>query len=170
MLSLILICVLLLVGCGNQSPDLVKENAQLKTEVESLKQQVESTNNKMKQQEELYGLRNTLDNDLHNTLRALIKGDYKVVQPNLAPTMRIDNKKLITKTSTGDYDFVIPDKLMNLRQRAFMMNNGNYTAIYEIYDSGYVSGNKYDDRTYTLNVTYSQINGEWKMSSLTIDE
>lgn len=170
MLGLILICVLLLVGCSNQSPDLVKENAQLKTEVESLKQQIESTNNKVKQQEELYQLRNTLDNDLHNTLRALIKGDYKVAQQNIAPTMRIENKKLITKTSVGDYEFVIPDKLMDLRQRAFMMNNGNYTAIYEIYDSGYVSGNKYDDRTYTLNVTYSQINGEWKMSSLTIDE
>lgn len=51
-----------------------------------------------------------------------------------------------------------------------MMNEGNYTAIYEIYDSGYVSGNKYDDRTYTIKVDYSKGNGEWKMSSLKIDE
>lgn len=59
---------------------------------------------------------------------------------------------------------------MNLRQRAFIRDEGNYTAIYEIYDAGYVSGNKYDDRTYTLNVDYTQVNGEWKMSSLKIDE
>jgi outer membrane murein-binding lipoprotein Lpp len=171
MLGLILICILILTGCsGNQSLDLVKENAQLKIEIESLKQNVEATNNKVKQQEELYELRNVLDNNLHNTLRALIKGDFAVAQRNLAMNMRIESKKLITKTSVGEIEFIIPDKLMNLRQRAFMMNEGNYSAIYEIYDSGYVTGNKYDDRTYTLNVTYSQVNGEWKISSLTIDE
>jgi len=171
MLGLILICVLVLAGCGgNQRLDLVKENTQLKTEIESLKQQVETTNNKVKQQEELYELRNVLDHNLHNTLRALIKGDFEVVQQNIAPNMRIENKKLVTNTSAGAYEFVIPDKLMNLRQRAFMMNEGNYIAIYEIYDSGYVSGNKYDDRTYTLNVAYSLGNGKWKMSSLKIDE
>lgn len=170
MLGLILICVLVLVGCSNQNPNLVKENVELKTEIESLKQQIETINNKAKQQDELYELRNTLDNNLYNTLKALIKGDFKVAQQNIAPTMRIENKKLKTNTIVGDYEFVIPDKLMNLRQRAFMRNEGNYIAIYEIYDAGYTTGNKYDDRIFTLNVAYSQVNGQWKMSSLKIDE
>lgn len=171
MLGLIMTCILILAGCGgNQNPDLVKENAQLKIEIESLKQKVETTNNKVKQQEELYELRNVLDNNLHSTLRALIQGNFEVAQQNLAPTVRIENKELVTRSSVGEYEFIIPDKLMNLRQRAFMMNEDHYTAIYEIYDSGYVSGNKYDDRTYTLNVDYSQGNGKWKISSLKIDE
>lgn len=170
MFGLITICVLALVGCSNQSPNFVKENAQLKTEIGSLKQQAETINNKAKQQDELYELRNTLDNNLHNTLRALIKGDFNVAQQNMAPTMRIENKKLITNTSVGDYEFVIPDNLMNLRQRAYMINDGKYIAIYEIYDAGYNSGNKYDERTYTLNVGYSQVDGQWKISSLKIDE
>lgn len=169
-LSLLLICIIALVGCSNQNPELIKENAQLKTEIESLKRQVESTNNKVKQHEELYELRTILDNNLYTTLIALIKGDFQVAQQSIAPNMRIENKKLITTTSVGDYEFVIPDNKMNLRQRAFMMNEGNYTAIYAIYDAGYNSGNKYDDRIYSLNVSYSQVNGQWKVSSLKIDE
>jgi hypothetical protein len=165
MLGLVLICVLALVGCNNQNSN--KENAKLKTEIELLKQQVETINNKAKEQDEL---RNILDKNLYNTLIALIKGDFNVVKQNIAPTMRIENKKLITNTSVGDFEFVIPDELMNLRQRAFFKNENNYIAIYEIYDAGYTSGNKYNDRIYTLNVANSQVDGQWKISSLMIDE
>ncbi|AFM39280.1 hypothetical protein Desaci_0206 [Desulfosporosinus acidiphilus SJ4] len=170
MLGSVLICILFLLGCSNQSSDLAKENSQLKTEIQSLKQQVDSANNKVKQQAELYDLRNNLDNDLHNTLTALIKGDYQTAEKNLAPSMRIQDKKLITKTGSVDYEFIIPDRPMNLRQRTYLRNGDNYTAVYEIYDAGYTSGNKYDDRTNTLNVAYSLINGQWKLSSLMIDE
>lgn len=168
--SLVLICFLVLTGCGNQSQDLTKENVNLKAENGSLKQQVAVADKKVKQQDDLYELRNTLDANLHSTLRALIKGDYETAKKNLASTVRIQEKKLLTSTSAGDYEFIIPDKPMNLRQRAYMMNGSIYTSIYEIYDAGYSSGNKYDERTYTLNVNYIQENGQWKMSSLTIDE
>ncbi|AHF07386.1 hypothetical protein [Desulfitobacterium metallireducens] len=171
MLGLFLICIITLAGCSNQNFELIKENTQLKTEMESLQQQVESTNNKVNQLEELYELRNILDDHLHKTLSALIKGDYEVAQKNMDSNIRIENKKVITKAGVGRFEFIIPDKSMRLRQRTFMKDDkDNYTSIYEIYDAGYLSGNKYDDRTYTLNVTYSQVNGEWKMSSLKIDE
>ena len=68
-------------------------------------------------------------------IRALIKGDYEVARKNLASTIHIQEKRLLTSTRAGDY-FIIPDNPMNLRQRAYMMNGGVYTAIYEIYDAG----------------------------------
>lgn len=170
--SLFLICFLLLTGCGSQSQDLAKENSNLKTEIESMKQQVAVADKKVKQHNELYELRNSLDANLHSTISALIKGDYELAKKNLAPTMRIQEKRLLSSTSYGDNEFIIPDTPMNLRERAYMMNdNGSiYTAIYEIYDAGYTSGNKYDERIYTLNVNYTQENGQWKMSNLMIDE
>lgn len=169
---LVLICILVLTGCTKQDQvqDLLKENAQLKTEIELLKQQKEAANNKVKEHEELYALRNTLDNSLNITLRSLIKGDYESVQNKLAPTIHIKDKKLITRSTAGNYEFIIPDKPMNLRQRAFMKNGGSYSAIYEIYDAGYMTGNKYEDRIYTLNVGYVQDNGQWKLSRVMIDE
>lgn len=171
-LLLVLICFLLLTGCGSQSQDLAKENSNLKTEIESMKQQVAVANMKEKKNDELYELRNSLDANLHSTIRSLIKGNYELAKKNLAATIRIQEKRLLSSTSYGDNEFIIPDKPMNLRERAYMMNsNGSiYTAIYEIYDAGYTSGNKYDDRIYTLNVNYIQENGHWKMSNVMIDE
>ncbi|WP_088224710.1 hypothetical protein [Desulfosporosinus sp. FKB] len=169
-LGSILICIFFLLGCSTQSSELAKENSQLKTEIQSLKQQVDTANNKVKQQEELYNLRNNLDNNLHLILTSLIKGDYTTAEKYLDSSMRTENHKLITKLSSGDYEFIIPDRMMNLRQRVYSRNGNTYNAIYEIYDAGYTSGNKYDDRIYTLNVTYTLINSEWKLSSLMIDE
>lgn len=170
--SLVLICFFLLTGCGSQSQDLAKENSNLKTEIESMKQQVAVADEKVKQQDELYELRNSLDANLYFTISALIKGDYELAKKNLASTMRIQEKRLLSSTSYGDNEFIIPDTPMNLRERAYMMNDNSsiYTAIYEIYDAGYSSGNKYDERIYTLNVNYIQENGQWKMSNLMIDE
>ncbi|TGE32091.1 hypothetical protein [Desulfosporosinus sp. Sb-LF] len=165
---LVSICILVLTGCTNQGQ--VKENAQLKTKIELLKQQNEAANNKVKEHEELYELRNTLDSNLNITLRSLTKGDYESAQKNLAPTIHIKDKKMITSSNAGDYEFIIPDKPMNLRQRAFMKNGGNYSAIYEMYDAGYTTGYKYVDRIYTLNVGYVQDGGTWKLSSVMIDE
>lgn len=167
---LVLICVLVLAGCGNQRQDMAKENDNLKTEIQSLKQQVEVVDKKLKQQDKLYELRNMLDANLHSTLRALIKGDYELAKQSLASTIRFKDKKLLASTGQVDYEFIIPEKPMNLRQRTYMMNGGEYTAIYEIFDAGYVSGNKYDERIWTLNVSYVQVNGQWKISSLKIDE
>ncbi|KLU67247.1 hypothetical protein DEAC_c04590 [Desulfosporosinus acididurans] len=166
----VLICILFLLGCSTQSSELAKENSQLKTEIQSLQQQVDTANNKVKQQEELYNLRNNLDNNLHLILTSLIRGDYTTAEKYLDSSMRIENHKLITKLSSGNFEFIIPDRMMNLRQRAYSRNGNTYNAIYEIYDAGYTSGNKYDDRIYTLNVTYSLINGTWKLNSLMIDE
>lgn len=137
-----------------------------------MKQQVVDADLKVKKQDELYELRNSLDSNLHFTIRALIQADYELAKKNLASTMRIQEKRLLSSTSYGDNEFVIPDKPMNLRERAYMMNSDGsiYTAIYEIFEAGYTAGNKYDDRIYTLHVKYIQENGQWKMSNLMIDE
>jgi hypothetical protein len=67
-------------------------------------------------------------------------------------------------------EFLIPDRTMKLRQRAYMLQDDKYIAIYEIYDAGYNQGNKYDDRLWTLSVNYIKVNSNWKLSYIKIDE
>lgn len=168
--SMVLITALVIAGCSDQSQKLLKENTQLKAEVQILKQQIQSKDAKISEQEKLYELRNILDNNLRYLINSLIRGDYDWAQKNIASNVKISDKKLISSTTKGEeFEFVIPDRPMNLRQRAYIMQNGNYFTIYEISDSGYSSG-KYDSRIYTLNVNYVQDSGSWKLSSIKIDE
>ena len=166
--GLILMSVLVLAGCTNQSPDLVKENTQLKAEVQSLNQELDGANKKIKEQEELYELRNMLDNDWHRILSSLIKGDYESAQQSLVSTVKIKDKKLIFDVNGVNHEFVIPDKPMVLRTSSFMRQGDNYTAVYEIYDDGYISRTK-NDSIYFMHVIYVQENGRWRLSDLEFD-
>lgn len=141
-----------------------------KKKVETLNQQLKISKQKLQEDQGLYWLRNTLDYNLYNILGSLIKGDHVFAKMNLAQNVKIYNKKIISKLNGIENEFLIPDRAMNLRQRAYSLQDGKYMAIYEIYDAGYNQGNKYDDRLWTLNVNYIKVNGNWKLSYIKIDE
>jgi hypothetical protein len=141
-----------------------------KKEIETLNQQLKISNEKLQEAEELYYLRNILDYNLYNILGSLIKGDSVFAKENFAPNVKISDKKLISNLNGLESEFLIPDRTMKLRQRAYMLQDDKYMAIYEIYDAGYNQGNKYDDRLWTLNVNYIKVNSNWKLSYIKIDE
>jgi hypothetical protein len=141
-----------------------------KKEIETLNQQLKISNEKLQEAEELYYLRNILDYNLYNILGSLIKGDSVFAKENFAPNVKISDKKLISELNGLESEFLIPDRTMKLRQRAYMLRDDKYMAIYEIYDAGYNQGNKYDDRLWTLNVNYIKVNSNWKLSYIKIDE
>jgi hypothetical protein len=141
-----------------------------KKEMETLNQQLKISNEKLQEAEELYYLRNILDYNLYNILGSLIKGDSVFAKENFAPNVKISDKKLISELNGIESEFLIPDRTMKLRQRAYMLQGDKYMAIYEIYDAGYNQGNKYDDRLWTLNVNYIKVNSNWKLSYIKIDE
>lgn len=168
-ISLLLVAVFLLTGCTTQSQQLAKENAQLRLEIKSIQAQLTEAHNKIKEHEELYSLRNYLDNQLYLVLRTLIRGDYESAKQYLATKVIVSERKVIFKTEGTEYEFIIPERPMNLRQRAYMKQGNSYGAIYEIYDAGY-SDDRYMDRIHSLNVGFVKEGGQWKLSGLSIDE
>jgi len=154
-------CLLLITGYKGENQ---------KKKIEALDQQLKISNQITQETKDLYELRNILDYTLYNILGSLINGDYVFATENFAQNVKISDKKIISESNGIKSEFLIPDRAMNLRQRAYMLLDGKYMAIYEIYDAGYNQGNKYADRTFTLNVDYIKVNSRWKLSSIIIDE
>lgn len=161
LVMLIIICMSVLSGCQSRNQ---------KKEIETLNQRLKISEKNLKENQDLYNLRNILDSRLYNILDSLIKGDYVLAKQNLAKNVRISGKKILSELDGVENEFIIPDRRMNLRQRAYMLKDGKYMAIYEIFDEGYNHSNKYDDRIWTLNVNYIKSNGAWKLSYIKIDE
>jgi hypothetical protein len=141
-----------------------------KKEIEALNQQLKISNEKLQEVQELYYLRDNLDYNLYNILGSLINGDSVFAKQNFAPSVKISDKKLVSELNGIESEFLIPDRTMKLRQRAYMLQDDKYMTIYEIDDAGYNQGNKYDDRLWTLNVNYIKVNSNWKLSYIKIDE
>ena len=161
LIILFITCILLIKGYWGENQ---------KKEIETLNQQLKISKQKLQEEQNLYNLRNTLDYNLYNILGSLIKGDSVFAKENFAQSVNISNKKIISKLNGIESEFLIPDRSMNLRQRAYTLQDGKYMSIYEIYDAGYNQGNKYDDRLWTLNVNYIKVNSNWKLSYIKIDE
>lgn len=161
---------LFLAGWCNCNSELEKGNPHLETKLVALNQLDEVKNTQGKDQADYNELSKLLDNNLRNALSDLIGGDYSAAQQYFAPTAYIVDKTIITQINDLKGEFLIPDRQMNLKRRLSIMNSSIFTSIYEIYDAGYNSGNKYADRTYTLDIEYVKVNREWKISYLAIDE
>jgi hypothetical protein len=168
-ISFLLVASFILVGCTNQNRQLGEENAQLRLELKSVQNELSEINNKVNELEELYSLRNQLDNQLHLILRTLIRGDYEYVKQYLAENVQSADGKVVFEIESREFEFIIPEKPMNLRQRAYMKQGNSFSTIYEIIDSGY-SDDRYKERTYSLNVGFIEEGGQWKLNSLIIDE
>ncbi|EOR27791.1 hypothetical protein SDC9_68883 [bioreactor metagenome] len=115
----------------------------------------------------IYELRNVLDSNFYLILNSAIKGDYISIKDNLADDVTIENGHI----KGLNFDFTIPQENMSLRQRMYdLVSDTEFRSIYEIYDSGYSNEPKYDARLYTLNVKFSQVDGNWKLNFISIDE
>ena len=169
LLTMLLFLLADLSGCANKGQEqdkILKDNQQLQEEVAALKLQISDMS---QENEEFFMLRDLLDNNLYKTLRALVMKDYVAAKMNLASNVKVDSGNVLFKVDAKENIFLIPGRQMNLRQRTFMLQKDGYYAIYEIYDSGYKSG-EYNDRINTLNVTYKKENGHWLISNIMIDE
>ncbi len=115
----------------------------------------------------IYELRNELDSNLYFILNSAIKGDYISIKDNLSDDVKIKNGHI----KGLNFDFTIPQENMSLRQRMYdLVSDTEFSSIYEIYDSGYSNEQKYDDRLYTLNIKFCQVDGKWKLNFISIDE
>lgn len=115
----------------------------------------------------IYELRNVLDSNLYFILNSAIKGDYISIKDYFTNDIIIENGHI----KSSNFDFTIPQENMSLRQRMYdLVSDTEFKSIYEIHDSGYSNEPKYDDRLYTLNVDFSQVNGKWKVNFIGIDE
>lgn len=145
-----------------------------KDKIELLTEDLNITGNELSQNKSLvekekylYELRNILDSNLYFILNSAIKGDYISIKDNLSDDVKIKNGHI----NGLNFDFTIPQENMSLRQRMYdLVSDTEFSSIYEIYDSGYLNEPKYDDRLYTLNVNFSQVNGKWKLNFISIDE
>jgi hypothetical protein len=173
-LILLLLVSVSLIAAGCQKPvdstalqeeiDALKDQVSaLTTENEALKAQVGSSVNA----EGLYDLRNTLDSQLYGALNALIRGDTATALESFTPSVTVKDSTLTSLYSKGTVEFLIPQRPMNLRQRAFWQDGDSFNAIYEIHDSGYDTP---DERLNTLNVLYMRQDGVWRIDALFIDE
>ena len=142
--------------------------------INSLTKDLNITRNELSQNRSLvekeksvYDLRNVLDSTLYFILNSAIKGDYISVKDNFTNNVTIENGHI----KGTNFDFTIPQENMSLRQRMFdLVSDTEFNSIYEIYDSGYTTEKKYNDRIYTLNVKFSQVDGKWKLNFISIDE
>jgi len=138
--------------------ELTEENETLKATVTSL--QATDT-------ESLLELRNMLDSNLYGTLNALVRGEHAAALESFTSSVEVKDGSVVSLYGKGTVEFVIPERPMNLRQRAFWQDGDSYNAIYEIFDAGYT---EQDERLNTLNVLYLKQNGVWKIDAIFIDE
>ena len=115
----------------------------------------------------IYELRNVLDFNFYLILNSAINGDYISIKDDFTDDVTIENGHI----KSSNFDFTIPQENMSLRQRMYdLVSDTEFKSIYEIHDSGYPNKPEYDDRLFTLNVDFYQVNGKWKINFITIDE
>lgn len=144
-----------------------------KNKISALEYDLLNFKNESDKSNELYDLRNQLDNMLHITINSLIQKDFQTIQNNFYKNCEFTGSSIIFnhEETNKNIEFIIPDTDINLRQRAFdLISENEYISIYEILDSGYKNEPKYSDRIYTLNVKFIFDNTSWKIASISIDE
>ena len=166
--SKIIILVLIITNIITIGYSILYQNNKIK----SLTTDLTITGNELSQnrsllEKEKYELRNVLDSNLYFILNSAIKGDYISIKDNFTDDITIENGHI----KSSNFDFTIPEQNMSLRQRMYdLVSDTEFSSIYEIYDSGYLNEPKYDDRIYTLNVNFTQVDGKWKLNFINIDE
>jgi|GEM_PF-2324056 len=166
--------ILVAAGCNKtEAPaDLQGEIDTLKAQVIELSEENETlkaalTSLQASDTESLLELRNTLDSNLYGTLNALIRGEHAAALESFTSSVTVKDGNVISLYGKGTVEFAIPERPMNLRQRAFWQDGASYNAIYEIFDAGYA---EQDERLNTLNVLYLKQDGVWKIDAIFIDE
>lgn len=157
--------VIFLVGCSN---NLKAENIKLTNENKQLKQQLDKANEKIKAQNELYDLRNTLDSLTYDILSKLTAGNVSYLKDKSTNKITISGNKVVSKHKqvNTNVEFDIPKAMLNLRQRAFILSDDKkeFHLIYEILPITESTIYK------TLNVYFVLDNGQWKLDFIGKDE
>ena len=168
--STIIILILIITNIITIGYSIINQNNKIKsltTDLTITGNQLSENKSLVEKEKSLYELRNILDSNLYFILNSAIKGDYISIKDNLADDVIIENGHI----KGSNFDFTIPQENMSLRQRMYdLVSDTEFKSIYEIYDSGYSNEPKYDDRIYTLNVKFCQVDGKWKLNFISIDE
>jgi len=113
------------------------KNENHKKEIQGLNRKLNIYEEKIQQDKDLYELRNILDSELHFILASLVKGEFALAKEHFSENIRVSDRKIISELNGAENEFLVPDRIMNLRQRAYWLEDGKYRSIYEIFDSGY---------------------------------
>lgn len=168
--STIIILILIITNIITIGYSIIYQNNKIKsltTDLTITGNELSENKSLVEKEKSLYELRNVLDSNLYFILNSAIKGDYISIKDNLADDVTIKNGHI----KGSNFDFTIPQENMSLRQRMYdLVSDTEFISIYEIHDSGYSNEPKYDDRLYTLNVKFSQVDWKLKLSFISIDE
>lgn len=168
--STIIILVLIITNIITIGYSILYQNNKIKsltTDLTITQNELSQNRSLVEKEKYIYELRNALDSNFYLTLNSAINGDYISIKDNFTDDVTIENGHI----KSSNFDFTIPQENMSLRQRMYdLVSDTEFKSIYEIYDSGYSNEPKYDDRLYTLNVDFSQVNGKWKVNFISIDE
>lgn len=153
-----------------QLAELKVQYEEVNKELESYKNSLESTKKQLEMANSNSLLRNQLDLQLYQVIDLLIIGDVRSARKHFVKEADVTKKLVTTYPTKRGVEFVVPEVKMNLRQRNFDAKDNEFSAVYEILDSGYVDETKYNERIYTLNINYVKEKDKWKIKSLFIDE
>lgn len=136
-----------------------------------LRKETTQLNSDLEKEKVLYNLRNELDTQFYNILSNLINSNSSDLDNFFNDGVKLNNKTIEFNYKDNNYTFQIPDNNMNLRQRAYgFLSDDEFFSIYEILNSGYTNNEKYENRTYSLNIVYKFHNNKWKIALINIDE
>ncbi|USG66393.1 hypothetical protein NDK47_03550 [Brevibacillus ruminantium] len=168
-LIMFILSALVIVACSNETitntnqtemERLQAEITQLKNKNEELEaslvkeKQINDTNKK------IYELRNTLDLQAREIFRAVMKGDTEKVKQYISEKATVEGENFIYKVENETITTPFPMKGSTFRQRSFdISKDGRFITHYEVW---------INDETYagTLELSFTEENNEWKLSSM----
>jgi hypothetical protein len=154
---LVFLSVIFLIGCTSNS----------KSENQELKQQLNTANEKIKTQNELYDLRNILDAEVHRMIIEAYKGNIGYFKDKITNNITMTNNKIISNAISNrvKVEIDIPKERFDIRQRAYMFSDDKkeFSSIYEIYPI-------VDNSLKTIHVYFILDNGNWKLNYIGKDE
>ncbi|MGG1660114.1 hypothetical protein [Brevibacillus sp. NRS-1366] len=132
---------------------LKNKNKELEASLDKEKQ-INDTNTK------IYELRNTMDLHIREMFRAVMKGDTEKVKQYISKKATVEGENFIYKVENETITTPFPMKGSTFRQRSFgIYKDGRFITDYEVW---------INDETYsgTLELTFTEENNQWKLSSM----
>ncbi|MGG4495650.1 hypothetical protein [Brevibacillus reuszeri] len=168
-LIMFILSTLVIVACSNETTSntnqteierLEAEITQLKNINEELEaslfkeKQINDTNTK------IYELRNTIDLQVREIFRAVIKGDTEKIKQYISEKATVDEETYIYKVDNETITTPFPVEGSTFRQRSFdITKDGRFITDYEVW---------INDETYAgvLELSFTEENNQWKLSSM----
>ncbi|WP_289136199.1 hypothetical protein [uncultured Brevibacillus sp.] len=165
-LIMFILSVLVMVACSNVATN--------QTEIERLQAEITQLKNKNKELEtsladaiqkidvntKIYELRNIVDLQAREIFRAMMKGETEKVKPYISKLAAIEGRNFVYKVENETITIPFVREGSTFRQRSFdLYKDERFITDYEVW---------INDETYsgTLELSFTEENNEWKLSSM----